>query len=100
MSLVAAASGRPLDPLEAYAALDEYVGRYGRAALMLTAHAAVPSSFRADLVNLIKLNFVSDARGDLAIDAALLFAPFAEALGGGFYRMESEVRRQCLALLD
>jgi hypothetical protein len=100
MSLAAAASGRALQPREAYAALEEYVAGVGRTALMLAMHAAVPERLRPDLLNLIKLNFLPEGWGDLALETDVLFAPFIAPEGSGYYRMEPEIRRQVLALLD
>jgi hypothetical protein len=89
-----------LGPSEAYSALDGYGRQYGRLPLVLLMHVAVLQSFRSDLVNLIKINFVSEASGDLSVDADVLFSPLSESAGAGFYKLDMEVRRQCLILLD
>jgi tetratricopeptide (TPR) repeat protein len=86
---------------EAYDALDSYGRAYGAERLRLLLHAAVPQSFRADLLNLIKLNFV-DLRSttDLSIDADVLFSPLVAGNAAGYYRIDPQVRRHCLMLLD
>ena len=89
-----------LGPAEAYAALERYAGRYGQLPLRLLIHAAVPQGYRADLLNLIKMNFLPEAGSDLSVDADVLFSSLSEGMGGGFYRLDQEVRGQCLMLLD
>jgi len=89
-----------LGPAEAYAALERFAQRYGRIPLLLLIHVAVPQGFRADLLNLIKVNFVLEAGDDLTVDVDVLFSPFVESLGSGYYRLDEEVRHQCLILLD
>lgn len=89
-----------MQPEQAYSALESYAERYGRLPLLLLAHTAVPQNFRADLLNLIKINFMPEASDDLTVDADVLFSPFVESHGAGFYRLDSEVRHQCLILLD
>jgi hypothetical protein len=89
-----------LGPRQAYEALDNYGRHYGRLPLVLLMHAAVPQSFRPDLLNLIKVNFLPEAGDDLTVDADVLFSPLIESTGAGFHRLDPEVRRQCLVLLD
>jgi hypothetical protein len=89
-----------LNPAQAYAALEGYAERYGRLPLLLLTHVAVPQSFRADLVNLTKLNFIPEGGDDLMVDADVLFSPLVKGLGAGFYRLDPEIRHQCLILLD
>jgi hypothetical protein len=85
----------------AYRALENYGRKYGKLSLRLLLHVAVPQRFRADFVNLVKLNFLpAEAQGDLSLDAEVLFAPVVEHLGAGYFRMDGEVRRQSLMLLD
>lgn len=84
-----------LSPLVAYEALEAYAGRHGWAALELAMHAAVPESLRVDMVALLRRNFLPAEhalRTDL--DADLLFASFCEHLGGEYFRLDPEVRRQ------
>src|SRR5215831_9492123 len=87
-------------PREAYEALDNYGRHYGRLPLVLLMHAAVPQSFRPDLLNLIKVNFVFEAGDDMTVDADVLFWPLVEFVEPHFYRIDEEVRRQCLIMLD
>jgi tetratricopeptide (TPR) repeat protein len=92
--------GEPLSPLEAYEVLQEFGRQNGAARLMLLSHCAVPEQVRPDLVNLIKANFLPETGSDLSVDADVLFCPMFEPIGTDFYRMETEIRRQCLAFLD
>jgi hypothetical protein len=50
----------PLSVSDAYAALEQYAADYGREPLLLLMHAAVPETLRADLLNLIRVNFLAD----------------------------------------
>jgi GNAT superfamily N-acetyltransferase len=86
---------------EAYEALHVYGRTYGELPLRLLLHVAVPQRFRPDFINLAKINFLpAEAAGDLSTDADVLFAPFVETTGAGYYQLDGEVRRQCLLLLD
>ena len=85
---------------DAYDAIDAYARTYGEVPLRLLLHAAVPQSFRADFLNLLKINFVPEAGGDFSVDADVLLSPLVETLGGGYRRLGLEVRRQCIDLLD
>ena len=92
---------RPLTVQEAYERLDAYGRRYGRLPLLLLLHAAVPEGFRADLLNLLKVNFLGhEAAMDMTIDADVLLSPLVEQAAAGYYRIDAEVRRHCLQLLD
>jgi hypothetical protein len=94
-------TGRALGVQEAYDALDEYGKTFGRVPLLLLLHAAVPQSFRADMLNLLKLNFLAHEAGmDVTVDADVLFSPLVESAAAGYYRLDPAVRRHCLALLD
>jgi tetratricopeptide (TPR) repeat protein len=69
----------------------------GEAALRLAMHAAVPQTFRPDLLHLLRINFVPEAAVDaVAAESDVLLAPFCTALGADFFRFETEVRRQLL----
>ncbi len=92
--------GEPLDVRDAFDRLDGYGRTYGQVALRLLLHAAVPQTLRPDLVNLLRVNFLPEAGRDASIDADLLFSPLCEHSGAGFYRMDAEVRRHAIALLD
>lgn len=99
MPYPAAIGQRPLEVREAYAALEQYAANYGREALLLLMHASVPETLRADLLDLIRVNFLPDHRADLSLDADVLFSPLATGLGGGYYRLDAQVRWHGLALL-
>jgi hypothetical protein len=90
---------RPLQVREAYAALEQFVADHGREPLLLLMHAAVPESLRPDLLNLIHSNFLPDRGSDPSVEADVLFSPLSTALGGGYYRIDPQVRWHCLALL-
>ncbi|MFZ1415770.1 MAG: formylglycine-generating enzyme family protein [Defluviicoccus sp.] len=81
-------------------ALDRFARTYGELPLRLLLHAAVPQSFRGDTLNLLKINFVPEAGADFSVDADVLLSPAVEAVGGGYFRLDPELRRQCLDLLD
>jgi chromosomal replication initiator protein len=83
-------------PLEAFDALTRFAQRRGEAALRLAMHAAVPQSFRPELLHLIRLNFVPEAAEDAAVEADVLLAPFCENLGAGYFQIDSEVRHLLL----
>lgn len=92
--------GEPLDVRDAFDRLDGYGRTYGQVALRLLLHAAIPQTLRPDLVNLLRINFLPEAGRDASIDADLLFSPLCEHSGAGYYRMDAEVRRHAIALLD
>jgi TIR domain len=81
-------------PLEAHRALLRFWERRGTAALRLLLHAAVPQSFRPDLLTLIRANFVPEAKDHPEAEADVMLAPFC--LGSGFFQLDNEIRRQCL----
>jgi hypothetical protein len=83
-------------PLEAHQALLRFAQRRGTAALRLLLHAAVPQSFRPELLALIRANFVPEADGHSAAEADVMLAPFCETLGNGYFQLDPEIRRQCL----
>src|SRR5580658_8817657 len=89
-----------LTPTESYQELTDFARRCGENSLRLAMHAAVPQTFRADLLHLLKLNFLHDAMRDPAAEADVLLAPFTEDLSGGYYQFDSEVRRQLLERLN
>lgn len=91
---------RPLEVREAYEALEAYAAAYGQKPLLLMMHASVPETLRADLLNLIKLNFLQDYGTDLSIEADVLFSPLTTDLGGGYYRIDPQVRWHCQSLLN
>jgi len=99
MPYPAALGQRPLETHEAYAALEQYVADYGRDPLLLLMHAAVPETLRPDLLNLIRVNFLAAHGPDPSLEADVLFSPLATALGGGYYRIDAQVRWHCLVML-
>ncbi len=90
---------RPLDVRDAYAALEQYATDYGREPLLLLMHAAVAETLRADLLHLMRVNFLPGRPADLSLEADVLFSPLCAALGGGYYRLDAQVRWHGLALL-
>ena len=99
MPYPAALGQRPLAVGEAYAALAQYASDYGRQSLLLLMHASVAETLRADLLDLIRVNFLGASAGDASIDADVLFSPLCSTLGGGYYRIDAQVRWHALALL-
>src|SRR5205814_1201599 len=87
-------------PLEAHRRVMTFSSREGENALRLALHAAVPQVLRPELLHLLRLNFVSDALDGDALEPGVLFAPFCEDLGNGYYRFDRNVRLQLLGHLD
>ncbi|TVT55924.1 MAG: CHAT domain-containing protein [Azoarcus sp. PHD] len=90
---------RPLEVREAYAALEQYANDYGEVALLLLMHASIPETLRADLLDLIRVNFLPAQGTDRSLEADVLFAPITTSLGAGYYRIDPQVRWHCMALL-
>jgi tetratricopeptide (TPR) repeat protein len=86
-----------LNPVEAYEELMRFAGKFGEKTLRLAFHAAVPQSFRTDLLHLIKVNFVPEARDDYTVEADLLLSPLCKDIGRGYFQFDPQVR---LLLLD
>lgn len=92
---------RRLPPLDAHQALLAFELQFGRAALSLLQHVAVLEEFRADLVALIRARFLTGhSQANSALDAAVLFGPLSQDLTCDLYRIDREVRVQCLRRLD
>jgi hypothetical protein len=89
-----------LDPLQAYNVVMRFAGKRGPSALHLALHAAMPQVLRMELLHQIRVNFVPEAVGDLAVEADVLFAPFCEELGNGYYRFDPAARLLLLQELD
>lgn len=87
-------------PLRAYELVMGFAARRGEAALRLAMHAALPQVLRVELLHLIRLNFLPEAAYDLAIEADVLFAPFCEDIGNGYYCFARNARLQLLQELD
>lgn len=94
----AALGSRPLDIDEAEQALRAFAARHGHDALLLLMHAAVPETLRADLLHLIRINFLPEL-ADPSIEADVLFAPLTQPGDGDGYRIDAEVRWQALLML-
>lgn len=93
--------GEPLSVKDAFDHLNKFAAAYGHAAILLALHLAVLERFRGDLVALVRRKFLPKAlSSDVPADADVLFGPLSWNLGGGYYRMDAEVRRQCLVALD
>ena len=99
MPYPAALGQRPLEVHEAYAALEQFAADYGRDPLLLLMHASVPETLRPDLLNLIRVNFLAAHGPDPSLEADVLFSPLSTALGGGYYRIDPQVRWHCLVML-
>lgn len=87
-------------PLRAYELVMAFAARRGEAALRLAMHAALPQVLRAELLHLIRLNFLPESAHDLAVEADVLFAPFCEDIGNGYYCFAGNARLQLLQGLD
>ena len=69
-----------------------FARRRGEGALRLAMHAAVPQSFRPDLLHLLKLNFLPRELHDPAAEADVLFSPLCEEVGRGYFEFGPHVR--------
>lgn len=74
---------------------------YGGASLRLAAHAAVLERMRPDVVALLRRNFMPGAdRAKAWLDSDVLNGPLTHRIGGGYYRMDRDIRRALMGLLD
>ena len=87
-------------PLKAYELVMAFAAKRGEAALRLAMHAALPQVLRPELLHLVRLNFLPESTCDLAIEADVLFAPFCEDIGNGYYSFSANARLQLLQGLD
>ncbi len=94
----------PENALSGYAAsqlIDDFAHSYGPAATLLIAHAAVAETLRADLVALMRKNFiVGPQKKNASLDADVLYGPLTDNLGGGYFNIDGEIRRQLIMLLN
>ncbi len=60
----------------------------------LARHAALPAALSAELVHILRINFVEEA--PYYAEAALLLSPLCHELGDGIYEMDSSVRNLLL----
>ncbi|MFA5922407.1 MAG: toll/interleukin-1 receptor domain-containing protein [Methylococcaceae bacterium] len=94
------ATANELSPLQAYNLLMAFASRHGENVLRLALHASLPQVLRTDILHLLRLNFVPESMPELAVEADVLFAPFCQDLGNGYYRIDQNVRLQLLQNLD
>lgn len=74
---------------------------YGGTSLRLAAHAAVLERMRPDVVALLRRNFMPGAdRAKAWLDSDVLNGPLTHRIGGGYYRMDRDIRRALMHLLD
>lgn len=87
---------------EAARKLTRYAHRHGRVALEFAAHAALPVALDPTLVNLIRVNFFSDAPRALpySAEADLLLSNLCEDVGDDLFEMRPDVRAALLSVLD
>jgi hypothetical protein len=88
-----------LAPRDAAAALDAFGARYGRPSMLLLMHAAVPETLRPELLALLRANFLPARRHEAYLDADVLFGPVTTELGGGYFRIDPQVRWHALVML-
>ena len=81
-----------LSPLAAYEELMRFAKKRGEGALRLALHASVPQDFQPELLHLLKRNFVPEAADDATAEADVLFAPFCEDMGRGYFRFDPGMR--------
>jgi hypothetical protein len=68
--------------------------RFGRGALELAMHAALPLGLSPELVHLLRVNFAPGA--PFIAEADLLLSPLCAEVGGGMYEMDADVRELLL----
>lgn len=94
------AEGAGLGPLQAYEAVRRFARQAGPTALRLALHASIPQVLQGDLLHLLRLNFVDDGSASPVAEADVLFAPFTDDLGNGYYRFDAHARQHLLRELD
>lgn len=93
--------GSPLTPTEANRKIREFSFTYGPRSLLLAAHLAVVEQLRADIVSLVRINFLPRRyRHDVTLDADVLFGSLSYDLGGGLFKMDRQVRRYLMNKLN
>jgi phenylalanine-4-hydroxylase len=89
----------PLSPIaDAYDRIVNFARRFGEPHITLAMHAALPLGLTAELVHLIRANFVASA--PMIAEADLLLSPLCREVGGESYEMYPEVRELLLAELN
>src|SRR5215216_337858 len=81
-----------MGPQEAYEELIRFARARGEGALRLAMHAAVPQTFRPELLHLLRLNFLGREFHSPSVEADVLFSPLCEDLGGGYFQFDPQVR--------
>src|SRR5688572_28250325 len=81
-----------MGPQEAYEELIRFARVRGEGALRLAMHAAVPQTFRPELLHLLRLNFLGREFHTPSVEADVLFSPLCENLGGGYFQFDPRVR--------
>lgn len=89
-----------LSPLAARDALRRFAQRAGAPALRLALHAALPQVLHAELLHALRLNFADDGSTNPVAEADVMFAPFCEELGNGYFRLDAMARTMLLRELD
>ncbi|WP_290575898.1 ankyrin repeat domain-containing protein [Ketobacter sp.] len=93
--------GSPLQQSQATDLIRRYSREYGEAALLLSAHLAPFELFNADIVALVRVNFLQlPDKFNTALDADVLFGLLTCELGCGYYRMDKEVRWHLMLALN
>jgi hypothetical protein len=91
--------GFNVSPLnDAYDRIINFARRFGEPHITLAMHAALPLGLTAELVHLIRANFIQSA--PMIAEADLLLSPLCREVGGEFYEMYPEVRELLLAELN
>lgn len=87
---------RAMGFLKAYETLMLFANEHGEGAIRLAMHAAVPQSFRPELLHLLKLNFVPEALDNPVVEADILLSQLCEDLGAGYFQFDPDVKELLL----
>ncbi|MDI9404895.1 MAG: ankyrin repeat domain-containing protein, partial [Limnohabitans sp.] len=86
---------------DAFDHLIEFTQRFGSGAARLAAYCSVTDRLTAESVGLLRQNFLGgEDRWQPALDAFVLYGGVCSEVGGGFFVMDKELRRQFLFSLD
>ncbi|MDM0048610.1 toll/interleukin-1 receptor domain-containing protein [Variovorax sp. J22R115] len=94
------AGDQGLTPLQAFEAVMGFARRRGEPALQLALHASVPQVLHADLLQLLRINFVPDRQPPGVLETDVMCAPFCSDIGNGYFRFNAHARHQLLQQLD
>jgi SEFIR domain/Effector-associated domain 7 len=74
--------------------VNDFKNKYGKVALQLAYHAALPVALNADLLHLLRINFFLDPPKPLPYTAEfeLLLSPLCREIDEGLYEIEPEIR--------